>query len=68
MTHIAGRSDSVVAQSWPTANGLVVLNVFHHTPNAEAIALLEPVIAAIEAYQAAIDELQNTPHLDESAT
>lgn len=57
--------DATVAQSWPIANGLVVLNVFHREPNAEAIALLEPVIAAIEAYRSAVAPLAPVPGRDE---
>lgn len=58
-------ADSIVAQMWPLAgHGELVLNVFHDKPNAAALELLEPVIAAIEAYQSAMAELVHPTELN----
>lgn len=52
---------SVVSQRWPVAgNGEVLLTLFTDAPSADAIALLGPVVEAIEAYQSAMAELVQT--------
>jgi len=47
-------SDSTVAQSWPVAGGYILLVVDQRRPSARAIALLGPVVAAIEEYRTAL--------------
>jgi len=48
------RSNSTITQFWPCVGGVIVLNVLQDKPRPEAIALLAPVIAAIEDYQATL--------------
>lgn len=54
---------NVVSQAWPLAGGgLVVLSVWHREPSPEGVALLGPLVAAVEEYQDKFEQSARREH------